>query len=414
MLNQKFEVLSKKDCTTELKVEIEADNVSAEMEKVFGDIRQNAVISGFRKGKAPLDMVKREFAQTALSKTLRNLMADSIEIIVKDQNLKPVAVPVAEPQNYEPGANFVFKVSVEEPPEFELKDYKKLKLTKKIKQISEKDVENVVNSLREKQAILVDAGDVTVDQTHFVVADYKNLSGPAKSQLVKEQILDLSNKQLPEGFAEGLIGARIGETRIVSSVAGKESARFEVTINAVKKKTLPAVDDEFAKDMGYENMEQLTSKINTELKDESDRRSRQQLENDIIDALLESNIFVVPPSLVKEEIDRSLEKTRQYLKQHNRFNEQEFEKSLPAMEEKYKADAEKGLRISYILSHITKLENIAVPPEEIDAKIEEFSGGNEKAKENYNQYRSYIELQLQEKKVFDFLIENAKIKEIKE
>ncbi|MDO8735339.1 MAG: hypothetical protein Q7K21_09310, partial [Elusimicrobiota bacterium] len=104
-------------------------------------------------------------------------------------------------------------------------------------------------------------------------------------------------------------------------------------------------------------------------------------------------------------------RTKQYLVSNRSFNEEEFKKSIPAMKDKYRVDAEKTVRISYLLSKIAKSENIAVTDDEINGKIAEISAGDKKVAENYQKYREYLSLQIKEKKLFDSILSYAKIKE---
>ena len=172
------------------------------------------------------------------------------------------------------------------------------------------------------------------------------------------------------------------------------------------------IDDEFAKDMGHENINQLREKIKEELVKAEEEKTRQEMENQIVESLLKSNNFDIPESLVEDEINRSIEKTKQYLVSNRSFNEEEFKKSIPAMRDKYKIEAEKTVRVSFILSRIAKDENVDVTLEEINKKIEEMSGGDKKVSENYGKYHDYISLQIKERKLFDLLLNNAKIKEV--
>ncbi|MDD5686845.1 MAG: trigger factor [Elusimicrobia bacterium] len=414
MENMKVDILEKKGCKVEIKAEIPADEVEKERTVVFADIQQNAVISGFRKGHAPMDFVKREFAKTALNKTLQNLMTSAIEKIIKEQDLHPVVTPEAEPEDYNEGKPFSFKLKVEQVPEFEPKDYKKIKITKKIKKITEKEVNEVIKNLQDRRANLIDAGDIAAEPHHFLVADYDGIiDGKKIDKPIENQTIDLSHKSLPEGFATGLVGMKSGETKTIETKISDKPAKLDIKIKSIKKKVLPEVNDEFAKDFGHENVSQLKEKIKEDIIKTEEEKTRQDMESQIIESLLKSNDFPVPETLVEYELNNMIDRTKQYLVSNHSFNQEEFEKSIPAMRDKYKTDAEKTVHSSYLLSKIIKNENINVDEDEINKKIEEISGGDKKVAENYQKYREYLSLQIKEKKLFDFLLENAKIKEVK-
>jgi len=193
--------------------------------------------------------------------------------------------------------------------------------------------------------------------------------------------------------------------------AKKRKATTKKASTTRKKKVVKKIDNEFAKDMGHESIEQLREKVKEELVRAEEEKTRQEMENQIVEALLKSNNFDVPDTLVEDEINHSIERTKQYLVSNHSFDEEEFKKSIPAMRDKYKVESEKTVRISYLLSKIAKNENIEVTQDEINKKIEEMANGDKKVAENYNKYHDYVGLQLKEKKLFDFLFENAKIKE---
>ncbi|MEW6556666.1 MAG: trigger factor [Elusimicrobiota bacterium] len=413
MENIKVNVLEKKGCTTELKVEISADEFKKELDAVYNDIQKNAAIDGFRKGRVPIEFVKKEFAKTAITKTVQNLLNSATEQIIKQHNYQLVSAPVVEPSDIEDGKPFSFKLKIEQIPEFEVKDYKKLKLIKKIKKITEKEIHEVIKNLQERQSTLVDEGNVAVEPHHFLVADYEGtIDGKKIEKPAENQIIDLSHQSLPAGFATGLIGMKVGESKTIETKIADKPAQFDVKLKSIKKKVLPEIDDEFAKDLGHENIKQLKERIKTELIKADEEKSRQDLENQIVETLLKSNDFPVPETLVEEEINSSIERTKQYLISNRSYNEDEFTKSIPAMRDRYKSDAEKTVKISYILSRIAKNENITVTDEEIDKKIEELAGGDKKNTEGYQKHREYLSLRLKEQKLFDLLLANAKIKEV--
>lgn len=408
----KFDVFEKKGCSVEIKVDITVEEVKSEMESVFTDIQKNAAVDGFRKGHAPMEFVRREFARTAVEKTIHNLMTSSTEKIIKEKNLHPVVTPVVEPLDFADNKPFSFKIKIESVPEFEPKDYKKIKIVKKVKKITDKEINDVLKNLQDRQSTLVDAGDVAVDKHHFLVADYEStVDGKKMERPAENQIIDLSHESLPAGFATGLIGMKIGESKTIETKISDKPAKFDVKVKAIKKKVSPKVDDEFAKDLGHENVGQLKEKIKAELEKAEGEKSRQDTEGQIVESLLADNNFAVPETLVSEETNHMIERTKQYLVSNRSFNEEEFKKSIPAMKDKYKPDAEKTVRISYLLSKIAKSENITVTDDEINGKIAEISAGDKKVAENYQRYREYLSLQIKEKKLFDILLSYAKIKE---
>jgi trigger factor len=217
----------------------------------------------------------------------------------------------------------------------------------------------------------------------------------------------------------------VGETREISvsfpadhfnkDLAGK-AAQFKATVTAVKEKQLPAKDDEFAKDIGCENLEDLKGRIRRNLETEFARNVRRETEKQISDALLEANVFDVPPSLVTERAKDLTKHLKEYLVRQG-ASEEEWKANEEKMTERNKAEAERQVRLSYLLTWVRDAEKIEASDPEVDEAIEKAAEASEAARRDQmrkwmKSRRDSIRAQLVEEKIFTFLIENAKVTEV--
>ena len=144
-----------------------------------------------------------------------------------------------------------------------------------------------------------------VEQTHYLIADYSGtVDGKSLGKPVREQFIDLSHEELPQGFAKGLLGAKAGEQKIIETEISGKPAKFEVTVKSIKKKISPTLDDEFAKDNGFATLDLLKEEIKKNLLLEEEKRARRELEKAISDELIANNSFPIPKSLVNKEVKR--------------------------------------------------------------------------------------------------------------
>jgi trigger factor len=266
---------------------------------------------GFRPGKAPPELVRKNFEGTAREEAVERVLRKTVPRALEEEKLSPVAAPVVEKLEHEPGRPLRFELKVECAPDFEPKNYKGLALEKKTKVFSEADVDARLKELREANAKLAASEAAEAGDAHFLVVDYAGTveGKPLEGAEAKGQLIDMAAPQRLAGFSEGLKGAKAGETRDVSvslpedypnkDLAGKPAV-FHVTVQEIKEKRLPALDDEFAKDLNFENLQALRDAVRKSMEAEFERDQRRALEKQTADALLEANAFDVPPSQVEE------------------------------------------------------------------------------------------------------------------
>jgi trigger factor len=379
-----------------LDIEIPFAEVSATTERIYEQIRKNAQIPGFRAGKAPLDMIKKNYQAACREKVVDDLLQRSIMPVFKKQGIEPVAFPSVDNVNFDFDRPFSYKMTVEQHPTVKVKDYKGIKVTKEIHPVTEKNVNEAIDALRERNARLADSAATAATEKHLLLTDY---TATCEGQEIKDlkaanQLIDLNVGQMMPGLKEGLLGMAKGSTKDISvafppdhpnkKLAGK-NVIFNVTVKEIKEKILPELNDEFAKDMGLGALGELQAKVKESLEAEEARRQKHGIEKQLIDSLLESNKFEVPNSLIEDQLGRLMKNAEDYFKEHG-LPETAYKKKIEEEKDKYKIEAERNVRLSYIFNAIIDEEKLAVTDADLAAENQKILSGNagkEKEVEKY-------------------------------
>jgi trigger factor len=410
-----------------IRVEVPANEVSRRVEEGYAEVRKMAPLRGFRKGKAPMSMVRRVFKESVEADVAEHLVRDSLAEAVKENDLKILSLPKIDGAKLAEGQEFVFTATVEVVPEVTPEGYKGISIVKERAGIREGDVDAAVNHLQESFA-----------QYHAVEG-----RGAAGSDLVEIGFTATSEGQtveknepasvvlgggVPFGkeFESHLAGARVGEEKAFEvqfetdfpnrKYAGKQVA-FQVKVNAVREKKLPEMDDEFARGFGdVQDLSDLREKMRARLVQEAEEAGRRNSEEQIRRTLLERNSFEVPKTLVDRQVVSMIEDTAKRLVSQGvdlKKVTMDFEK----MRERFAPNAERSVRLSLLLSAIAEKEGIDVPYSEIETEMKELAAGAgigyEKIREMFGDEERMDNLRnrLLDRKVMAFLLENAEVKE---
>ena len=421
----KATVTEVKPCSTSLKVEISKAIVDKETEKVFNQIQSQASVPGFRKGKAPMGTIKTTYADNAKQQVLENLIKEYVFAALDAQKINPVSFPDVKDVDFDLDKGLNFSITAETHPEVELKKYKGLKINKEVKEITEDTVTKTINGLKERNSTLKESAEDTVKDGLFVLVDSKGFIDGKEDKAMEgtNQMVDTSAAQILDGFKDGLMGMKKGEEKDITVKFPKDyykkeyaekEAVIKVTVKEIKEKISPEVNDEFAKDFGADSLDDLKAKIKDSLTQEEENRQKQDIERQIVDALHGENEFEVPSSLVGQQHKYIMERSHKYF-QSQGMPEDVIESNKKKFEEKYKKEAEKNVRISYILNKIAEVEKLDPSEEELQAdlkKMKESNPGKEKEIEDYfAKNKEKIASGIKEDKLFKFLIDNAEVKE---
>lgn len=421
----KSKVVEKKPCSISMEVEIEPSQTDIELKEVYSSIQKEAKIPGFRAGKVPMDLVKKNYSDVAREKLVENMIKKTVFSALEKENFAPIDMPVITNLDYDFGKVLKYSFKAECQPDVKVKDYKEIKIKKEKYKVTDANINASIDVLLDRNAQLIVSKDEQVKKDSFVIVNYEGFCDGKTVENIKakEHMIDLSAENTLKGFKDGLVGAKKGDTKDIEieypkdylnkALAGKKVV-FKTTVEEVKEKKLPELNDDFAKDMGLENLDDLKKKIKESLESEEVRRQRGEVEKQIIDHLLDKNKFDVPESIVLQQKNYLIKRMSDYMKQQG-ANEEFIAKQVESANEKYAQEAEKNVRLSYILNSVCIEEKIEVSDNDLEEEKKKMLDSNPTRKEDVENYfkenKANIAASLKEEKIFKFLVDNAKVTE---
>ena len=417
--------------TKKVSIEIPADQVDTEIEKVYAGIQKKAKLQGFRPGKAPLQLIKRTYSDTMRDEVMRRFYDQTLFKALNDHKIEPVDSPTIESDILEQGTPFKYSALVEIMPEILLQDYTGLTVTREKYVLNPDSIEGELKRMQENMAQLVPLDEgATVENGHVVSVDYSFTVAdhPEENSSAEDASIEVGAHQLMPEFEEQLIGMKPSEAKEIRvtlpdgyrnpEVAGKEGV-FQVTLKEIKRKEMPELDDEFAQQFGeFETMEQLRSKmVEYHQKQETERIDNEVKEN-IIQALIEKNPLDVPQSMVKRQLDYMFENLK------NRLKSQRMSIEMMGLDEegfrlRFRDAAEDKVKGGLLLMALVEKENITVGEEDLTKRYEQIAAGNAdmlvRIKEYYSTNRNAqnsLIAEIKEDIAIRFLLDNAVITEV--
>jgi trigger factor len=402
----------------ELEIEIPAGEAAQEFEKVLDDYASRARLDGFRRGKAPRDMVKRLFYSDIKNSVVENLAPRALRESLREEKINPITTPVISDISYQEGEAFRFKASVEILPDFELPSYKKVEVKKKQVTAGEEEVESSLEDLRQKSAEYLPVEGRGVADGDYVVLEWKGKDIKTKRFLPTEKILVLAGHPDNEKVLnENLAGLKPQETRtfVISyppdyaqkRLAGR-TLEYEIKVVSIKEKKVPAKTDDWAKDLGeFENLSDLRAKIRKELEKAKNEAARREMGEDLVRTLSERLELELPETLVEQEAGTLLKSWAQ--SSPGTLNPEQYEE----LRQKAKSRAAEKVKEELILRKIAAQEKLEVTDEEVEAEIKDLAKRNKaplaQVVETINREgkREDLKHSLLLRKVIDFLLENA-------
>ena len=417
----KTKQISKEGCRVTLSVEAAPELVTKNFQNAAVQVQSRAQMQGFRAGKVPLDLVKQNFGGHIKERALDLTVKSAINAALEDAKLDAVAVPTltkADFANFDEGKTFTFEIAVDVAPEFDVCDYKGIEITKKPETATDEDVTENLNRVLEANVRLETAaeGAVIDDKCYAVVHYTGKRNGTEDYKLSADsELVDMAAPQTMPGLAEGIKGLKKGDEKDIEAKEGEDTLSFHVTVDDIKNKIMPALDDNFAKDMGFETLDALKAKVKESLDAEAKQNATRDEIAQIENHLVKANNFELPQSLVEEYTDSSLNNFVRSMTQMK--PEQLTAEQRKSFEERIKPSVEKDLRIGYIVHAIAKKENLEAAEADWQAELDnslasnvQNKGDEKKIKSFFNERKAHILATLTERKVFDFLKAEAKYK----
>lgn len=417
----KTKQLGKEGCRVTLSVEAAPELVSKCFQNAAVQVQSRAQMQGFRAGKVPLDLVKQNFAGHIKERALDLTVKAAINAAIADAKLDAVAVPTltkADFSNFNDGKAFPFEIAVDVAPEFDVKDYKGIEIAKKPETATDADVNENLSRVQDANARLESAQDgAVIDDKCYAVVHYKGQrNGKDDYKLSADsELVDMAAPQTMPGLAEAIKGLKKGDEKDFESKEGEETLSFHVVVDDIKNKIVPALDDGFAKDMGFDTLDALKAKVKESLDEEAKQNARRDEIAQIENHLVKANDFALPQSLVEEYTESSLNNFVRSMTQMK--PDQLNAEQRKAFEERIRPSVEKDLRIGYIVHAIAKKENLEATEADWKAELDKSLASNtqnkadeKKIKSFFEERKAHILATLSERKVFDFLKAEAKYK----
>lgn len=416
-----------------LTVEVPAEEVNGALDKAFKKVVKEINVPGFRKGKMPRQMFEKRFGVESLYQdALDFILPDAYANAVEEAGINPVDRPEIDIEKLEKNEPLVFTAKVIVKPEVELGEYKGLEVSKEDTNVTDEEIEAQLKESQERMAELSVKEDGQVENGDTAVIDFEGfVDGEAfEGGAGNDYSLEIGSNSFIPGFEEQLVGAKTGEQKDVEvtfpeeyhaeELAGK-SATFKVTVNEVKAKELPELNDEFAKELDeeVEGLDALRTKMKENLKAEKENASETQMRDQLVQKAAENATVEIPQAMIDSEIDRMMQDFEQRLSQQGMNKELYFQFSgqdEDALREQMTADAETRVRVSLTLEAIAKAENMEVTSEDIDKELEKMAGQFNMDAEQIKTAlggTEMLENDIRMQNTVEFLVENAKVSDAK-
>ncbi len=416
----------------EVKVEItiEAEKFEEAIKKVYFKSAKYFNIPGFRKGKAPMQIVEKYYGKEIFFEDAFNELAgEALEEAVKENNLDIVSRPDIEVTQIEKGKELIFTAIMQTKPEAELGKYKGIEIKKIEYNVSDEDIEHELGHIQEHNARLISIEDRPVEKGDITTIDFEGfVDGKAfEGGKAEGHELEIGSNTFIPGFEDQIIGMKINEEKEIKvtfpeeyfskELAGKD-ATFKVKVHEIKKKELPKLDDEFAKDVSeFDTLKELKEDIRSKKQKENDDKVKYETQEAVMKVVCEELKVEIPSGMIETETDNMLENMTQRLSYQGLKLEQYLQmmgKTEEEMKKEYEPQAIEAIKSRLAIEAVIKAEKIEATEKEIDEKLKEMA--KTYGKENDEEFiknenvRKYIKEGLASEKAMDFLVENAKIK----
>jgi len=418
-----------------MRVEVEAEKVDETFEAVSKDFRREANLPGFRPGKAPREMVLRLYEKDITEETKRKLISEFFKKAVEEQKLEVLGQPDIEEIQFSRGQPLQFAATIETAPEFELPEYKGLPVKREVRTVTEADVEQALNLLREQRAGFkvierpVQTGDIVV-VNYTGTCDGKPITeiAPASKGLSEQKGFWVEAKpdSFIPGFADQLLGAKAGDHRTVAVdfpadfvtpvLAGKKGV-YEVEVVEVKEKVIPPLDEEMAKAYGAESLEKLKAGVRRDLENELKYKLDKAMRDELLRTLLGRVAFDLPETAVAHETRNVVYDLVQENSKRG-VSRQVIEQQKDQIYTAATKNAKERVKFQFLMQKIAEKEDIKVSEKEIAYRIEYMARLYQippgKFLKDLRKRNGLIEVydQIMNEKVIEFLEKNAKIEEV--
>jgi trigger factor len=414
----------------QLEIEVDAAKFEEGMQKSYFKNVKKFNVPGFRKGKAPRNIIERYYGEQALYEDAINFVCpDEFDRAVEENDIHPVEKPEIDIKDIGKGKNLVFTAKVTVKPEVELGEYKGIEVGKIEVSVSDEDIEKELKKIAEENARMLTIDDRAVQMGDTVVIDFEGFVDNAAFEggKGKDYNLVIGSGEFIPGFEDKLEGVCKGDEVDVNvtfpedygkaELAGKPAV-FKVKVNEIKLKELPVIDDEFAKDVSeFDTLDAYKEDIKKKLFENAEHKAKHETEDNVVDKAVENATVDIPHVMIERQIDNMVYDFDMRL----RYQGMDLQKYMDIMgmdpqafRGQFESRAEKEVKTQLVLEKISKDEGYDATEEEINGEIKKLAENYKQDEEEFKKHLheddiEYIKRNLVMKKTVDFIVQNAKV-----
>jgi trigger factor len=367
-------------CKHSLEISIPVDQVESETSRVVDDIQKRAKLQGFRPGKAPANLIRKQFAGDIRQKVLENLVPVHLQKQLEAENLNVVGTPDISDVHFHDFAPLKFKATFEVFPEIALGEYTNVEVPYQDPEITEEDIAKRIDEIREQKAQYINIDPRPVVDGDFAVVSLESLDGvvgePVKTD---EMVLEIGAKETFEAFTENLRGLTPGDEKDFEvaypedygseKLAGK-TVKFHAVLKGLRRKELPELDDEFAQELGdYRTVAELTEAVRKALFAQRQNEAQQAAKNQIVDKLVDAHDFPVPEAFVERQIKNRVEQRLLAMAEQG-IDPRKLKLDWDKVKESQREKAVREVKASLLLGKVSERESIHATRDEVDSEVE--------------------------------------------
>ena len=423
--------VEKTDNKNELKLEftVEAQKFDETMKKVYFKTVKYFNIPGFRKGKAPMNIIERYYGKEIFYEdTFNEILQEVYDKELRESNITAVSYPDLDVKQIGKGQDLIFTAVVQTKPEVKPGKYKGIEIKKVEYNVSDEDINHELGHMQDRNSRMVTVDDRAVENGDITVIDFEGFVDGKAFEGGKAEGHELtigSNTFIP-GFEDQIIGMKIDEEKDINvkfpeeyfskELAGKD-ATFKVKLHEIKKKELPELDDEFAKDVSeFDTLKELKESIKEKLEKENEQKAKYETEEAAIKAVCDNTEIDIPSGMIETEIDhmeKDMEQRMQYQGLTLDMYLQMIGKTKEEFRKEYEDQAKDAVKSRLVIEAVANEEKIEADDKEVDEKIKEMAenyGKTEDELKSNESLRNYLKENLKTEKTIEFIVKNAKIK----
>ncbi len=367
----------------ELIINVDAEGFEKALQQAYLKARKQININGFRKGKAPRKMIEQLYGDNVFFEDAVNLLVNTdVAPAVEETDYEIVASPDIEVTSVNKNDGVSFKVTITTKPEVEISDYKGIEIEKNVKTITDEDVNNQIEALRERNGRLVTIEDRAAENGDIAVIDFEGFKDGVAFEGGKDTNYELalgSNTFIP-GFEEQIVGKKTGEEFTINvtfpenyqmeEIAG-QPCEFKIKLNEIKAKELPELDDEFVKDATeFDTLDELKADIKAKLEERASKNAEVEADNKLFETLIDKMTADIPEVMYESKIDEMVRDFEMRLSQQGLNLEMYLtytNMDITAFRKTFEDQAQKQVKVRLALEKIAELENVEIS----DAQVEE-------------------------------------------